>query len=81
MSLRIARGLCLSLVALLYNWAFFTVLAYAPLILGFGAIALGAVFFGWGLLVAIFAVVVAPRPVSSALCVANISTVCWRRGW
>lgn len=56
------RGLLiLSLVALLYNWAFFTVLAYAPLILGFDAIALGMVFFGWGLLVALFAVVVAPR--------------------
>ncbi|MGY3127507.1 ACDE family multidrug resistance protein [Agrococcus sp. UYP33] len=56
------RGLLvLSLVALLYNWAFFTVLAYAPLVLGLDAIALGAVFFGWGLLVAIFAVAVAPR--------------------
>jgi len=51
----------LSLVALLYNWAFFTVLAYAPLLLGFDAISLGMVFFGWGLLVALFAVVVAPR--------------------
>jgi ACDE family multidrug resistance protein len=56
------RGLLmLSLVALLYNWAFFTVLAYAPLLLGYGAIQLGLIFFGWGLLVAIFAVVVAPR--------------------
>lgn len=56
------RGLLmLSLVALLYNWAFFTVLAYAPLLLGFDAISLGLVFFGWGLLVALFAVVVAPR--------------------
>ena len=56
------RGLLmLSLVALLYNWAFFTVLAYAPLLLGFDALSLGMVFFGWGLLVALFAVVVAPR--------------------
>ncbi|HLV54231.1 MAG TPA: MFS transporter [Actinotalea caeni] len=53
--------LLLSLVAFLYNWAFFTVLAYAPLLLGFGALQLGAVFFGWGVLVAVFAVVVAPR--------------------
>lgn len=56
------RGLLvLSLVALLYNWAFFTVLAYAPLLLGYDAITLGMIFFGWGLLVAIFAVFVAPR--------------------
>ncbi len=56
------RGLLvLSLVALLYNWAFFTVLAYAPLVLGLDAIALGGIFFGWGLLVAVFAVAVAPR--------------------
>ncbi|GEK80455.1 MFS transporter [Agrococcus baldri] len=53
--------LVLSIVALLYNWAFFTVLAYAPLVLGLDALALGGIFFGWGLLVALFAVVVAPR--------------------
>lgn len=54
--------LVLSLVALLYNWAFFTVLAYAPLQMGIqNAVLLGLIFFGWGLLVAIFAVVVAPR--------------------
>lgn len=53
--------LMLSLVALLYNWAFFTVLAYAPLQMGMSnAVLLGLVFFGWGILVAIFAVFVAP---------------------
>jgi len=56
------RGLLvLSLVAFLYNWAFFTVLAYAPLLLGYDAITLGLIFFAWGLLVAIFAVFVASR--------------------
>ncbi|WAC67049.1 MFS transporter [Agrococcus sp. SL85] len=60
-ALRHRALLILSLVALLYNWAFFTVLAYAPLVLGLDALALGGVFFGWGLLVAIFAVAVAPR--------------------
>jgi MFS family permease len=54
--------LMLSLVALLYNWAFFTVLAYAPLQMGISnAVLLGLIFFGWGILVAIFAVFVAPR--------------------
>lgn len=54
--------LMLSLVALLYNWAFFTVLAYAPLQMGMSsAVMLGLIFFGWGILVAIFAVFVAPR--------------------
>ena len=54
--------LMLSLVALLYNWAFFTVLAYAPLQMGISnAVLLGMIFFGWGILVAIFAVFVAPR--------------------
>ncbi|MEU1616688.1 MFS transporter [Streptomyces sp. NPDC005722] len=56
------RGLLtMSLTALCYNWAFFTVLGYAPFPMGLGAIQLGLVFTGWGALVAVFAVFGAPR--------------------
>ncbi|MCT9930744.1 MFS transporter [Planotetraspora sp. A-T 1434] len=55
------RGLLtMSLTALCYNWAFFTVLGYAPFPMGLDAIQLGFVFTGWGVLVAIFAVFGAP---------------------
>ncbi|RAG84787.1 MFS transporter [Streptacidiphilus pinicola] len=55
------RGLLtLSLAALCYNWAFFTVLGYAPFPMRLGAIQLGLVFTGWGVLVAVFAVFGAP---------------------
>lgn len=55
------RGLLtMSLMALFYNWAFFTVLGYAPFPMGLDAIHLGFVFFGWGLLVAGFSVFGAP---------------------
>jgi MFS transporter, ACDE family, multidrug resistance protein len=56
------RGLLtLSLTALCYNWGFFTVLGYAPFPMNLSPIKLGLVFTGWGVLVAIFAVVGAPR--------------------
>jgi predicted MFS family arabinose efflux permease len=56
------RGLLLgSIVALLYNFGFFTLLAYTPLPLGLGVHQLGFVFFGWGVLLAIGAIFVAPR--------------------
>ncbi|TDV44834.1 MFS transporter [Actinophytocola oryzae] len=56
------RGLAtMSLTALCYNWAFFTVLGYAPFPMGLGAIQLGLVFTGWGVLVAIFSVFGAPK--------------------
>ena len=55
------RGLLtISLAALCYNWAFFTVLGYAPFPMHLGAIQLGWVFTGWGVLVAVFAVFGAP---------------------
>ncbi|GII85698.1 MFS transporter [Sphaerisporangium siamense] len=55
------RGLLtMSLTALCYNWAFFTVLGYAPFPMELDAIQLGFVFTGWGALVAIFAVFGAP---------------------
>jgi MFS transporter, ACDE family, multidrug resistance protein len=56
------RGLLITgLVALFYNFGFFTLLAYTPFPLKMGAHALGAVFFGWGLLLAFTSVFVAPR--------------------
>ncbi len=56
------RGLLtMGLVALLYNWGFFTMLGYAPYPMKLDALQLGFVFTGWGLLVAAFAVFFAPR--------------------
>jgi ACDE family multidrug resistance protein len=56
------RGLLVAgLAALFYNFGFFTLLAYTPFPLHMGAHALGFVFFGWGLMVAVFSVLVAPR--------------------
>jgi MFS family permease len=56
------RGLLtMSITALLYNWGFFTMLGYAPFPMKLSAIQLGFVFFGWGLLVAFFSVIGAPR--------------------
>src|SRR5204862_1405715 len=50
----------LALTALFYNFGFFTLLAFTPFPLGLGAHGLGYVFFGWGLMVAVFSVFVAP---------------------
>jgi ACDE family multidrug resistance protein len=49
-----------SVVGLLYNWGFFTLLGYSPFLMHLSPIRLGLVFFGWGVLVAVFAVFVAP---------------------
>ncbi|WP_084152324.1 MFS transporter [Nocardioides halotolerans] len=49
-----------SVTGLLYNWAFFTILGYAPFLMDLTPIKLGAVFFCWGVLVALFAVFGAP---------------------
>jgi MFS transporter, ACDE family, multidrug resistance protein len=49
-----------SVVGLLYNWGFFTLLGYSPFLMHLTPLRLGAVFFGWGVLVAIFAVFGAP---------------------
>ncbi|MGH3352648.1 MAG: MFS transporter [Nocardioides sp.] len=57
------RGLLtMGMMALLYNWGFFTLLGYAPYPMGLhDPLQLGWVFFAWGILVAIFAVWGAPR--------------------
>ncbi|HEY9473778.1 MAG TPA: MFS transporter, partial [Mycobacteriales bacterium] len=56
------RGLLtVSVTALFYNWGFFTLLAFTPFPMRLGAHELGYVFAGWGVLVAIFSVFVAPR--------------------
>jgi ACDE family multidrug resistance protein len=50
-----------SIVGLLYNWAFFTLLGYSPFLMNIDSpIQLGLVFCGWGILVAVFAVFGAP---------------------
>lgn len=50
-----------SIVGLLYNWAFFTLLGYSPFLMQIDSpIQLGLVFCGWGILVAVFAVWGAP---------------------
>ena len=51
----------MSLTALGYNWGFFTLLAFTPFVMHLGIHQLGYVFTGWGVMVAIFAVFVAPR--------------------
>jgi MFS transporter, ACDE family, multidrug resistance protein len=50
-----------SVVGLLYNWGFFTLLGYSPFLMHLSPLRLGAVFCGWGVLVALFAVFAAPR--------------------
>ncbi|MFJ5098596.1 MFS transporter [Streptomyces sp. NPDC088557] len=47
--------------AFFYNYAFFTVLAFTPFVLDMTPYESGAVFFAWGLLLAVFSVLVAPR--------------------
>jgi MFS transporter, ACDE family, multidrug resistance protein len=47
--------------AALYNFGFFTLLAYAPFVMGLDAHGLGYVFLGWGLLLAITSVFMAPK--------------------
>lgn len=54
----------LGLTALLYNFGFFTLLAYAPLVLGKMGLqerGLGYVFLGWGILLAATSVIMAPK--------------------
>lgn len=55
------RGLrTTAIAAFFYNFGFFTVLAFVPFVLGMGAYGIGAVFFGWGVLLAVCSVFLAP---------------------
>jgi MFS family permease len=53
--------LVVALTSLLYNFGFFTLLAFTPFPLNMSARAIGLIFFGWGVLLAISSVWVAPR--------------------
>ncbi len=56
------RGLLgVGVTALLYNFGFFTLLAFTPFPLDMNAHQIGLIFFGWGLALAFTSVVVAPR--------------------
>ncbi len=78
------RGLLtMGMTGLLYNWGFFTLLAYSPYLMELSAIRLGFVFFGWGLLLAFFAVFGAPgcRPGSAPPAPCTETSCCWRSTW
>lgn len=56
------RGLLtVSVTALLYNFGFFTLLAYTPFPLDMGTYAIGFIFCGWGILLALASVFLAPK--------------------
>ncbi|WP_063125368.1 MFS transporter [Nocardia fusca] len=56
------RGLLVvSITALLYNFGFFTLLAYTPFPLDMGTYAIGFIFCGWGILLAVASVFFAPK--------------------
>ncbi|MCV7281350.1 MFS transporter [Mycolicibacterium flavescens] len=56
------RGLFgVAVTALLYNFGFFTLLAFTPFPLDMSASEIGFIFFGWGVALAFTSVVVAPR--------------------
>ena len=56
------RGLLgVAITALLYNFGFFTLLAFTPFPLDMSAHQIGLIFFGWGVALAFTSVVVAPR--------------------
>ncbi|WP_037143453.1 MFS transporter [Rhodococcoides fascians] len=56
------RGLLtVGITALLYNYGFFTLLAYTPFPLDMGTYSIGFIFFGWGLCLAVASVFLAPK--------------------
>ena len=75
--------LTVSITALLYNFGFFTLLAYTPFPLDMGTYAIGFIFCGWGILLAlasVISVLFTPRnrpamttpTISTALCSVNM---------
>ncbi|MDG3009739.1 MFS transporter [Rhodococcus sp. D2-41] len=61
LALRNRNLLVTSIGSAFYTAAFFTVIAWAPFVLGKGAYFTGFVFFGWGLCTAVSGVVIAPK--------------------
>lgn len=61
--------------AFFYYFAFFTILAFVPFVLQMSAHAVGLIFFGWGLMLALFSVFVAPR-LQSRFSALQILSVC-----
>ncbi|MFD1718313.1 MFS transporter [Georgenia deserti] len=59
-ALRYPGLLTVAVTALLYNFGFFTLLAFTPFPLNLGAKEVGLIFFGWGVLLAVTSVWVAP---------------------
>ncbi len=59
-ALRVPALAVLAVAALFYNLGFFTLLAFSPFPLGFGAMGIGLTFFGWGVALAVTSVWVAP---------------------
>lgn len=53
--------LVFGITAALYNFGFFTLLAYAPFVMGLDEHGLGFVFLGWGILLALTSVFMAPK--------------------
>ncbi|ADZ10306.1 major facilitator superfamily MFS_1 [Methanobacterium lacus] len=49
------------IAACLYNFGFFTLLAYAPFIMGLDAYGIGFVFVAWGILLAVTSIFMAPK--------------------
>jgi ACDE family multidrug resistance protein len=60
-ALRHPALLVMAVTAVLYNFGFFTLLAFTPFPLDMSARQVGLIFFGWGLALAFTSVVVAPR--------------------
>ena len=60
-ALRDRKLLLLGITAAFYNFGFFTLLAYTPFPLHLGVHQLGYVFFGWGLMLALSSVFLAPK--------------------
>ncbi|WP_066370199.1 MFS transporter [Neobacillus fumarioli] len=60
-ALKFRALLTFGISAALYNFGFFTLLAYAPFVLGLDELGLGYVFLGWGILLAITSVFMAPK--------------------
>ena len=59
-ALRHRSLLTVGITALLYNFGFFTLLAYTPFPLAMGPHPIGLIFFGWGICLAVTSVFVAP---------------------